>query len=102
MSLPWRQSALVTDILQWLLCFTELVGVLSRAYRLMAPEFMSCQATITKYARDFHGLAWAQYDRAYRRQVAQTEDLRWSKLNPTLCSLCFAGKLSVTSSALSV
>ena len=55
-------------------------------------ELMLYQATIIKYVRDFHGPAWAQYDRAYRSQVAQTKDLRWSRLNPTLYSLCFAGK----------
>ena len=37
-------------------------------------------------------VAWAQYDRAFRRQMAQTKDPRWSKLNPTLFSVCFAGK----------
>ena len=58
----------------------------------MVPELMAYQATIVKCSRDFEGLAWAQYDRAYRRQAAQTKDLRWSRLNPTLFSLCFAGK----------
>ena len=78
----------------WILLgsFAALVEVLSRAYPTMVPEFMSYQAIIIKCARDFHGLAWAQYDRAYRRQVAHTKDLRWSRLNPTLYSLCFAGK----------
>lgn len=89
---PKRRSAPVTDILQWLQCYAAMVGVLSKAYPSMVPEFMSYQATIIKCARDFDGLAWAQYDRAYRRQVAQTKDLRWSRLNPTLYSLCFAGK----------
>ena len=59
---------------------------------MMVPEFMAYLATIVKCARDFEGISWAQYDRAYRRQVAQTKDLRWSRLNPTLYSLCFAGK----------
>ena len=92
LSFPRKRAAPVTDILQWLQCFAAMVGVLSRAYPTMVPEFMSYQATIIKCARDFHGPAWAQYDRAYRRQVAQTKDLRWSRLNPTLYSLCFAGK----------
>ena len=34
----------------------------------------------------------AQYDRVYRRQAAQTKNLNWSRLNPILYSLCFAGK----------
>jgi hypothetical protein len=66
LSLPHRRSAPVTDILQWLQCFAALVGVLSQPYPQMVPELMSYQATIIKCAKDFHGLAWAQYDRAYR------------------------------------
>ena len=92
LSFPRKRAAPVTDILPWLQCFAAMVGVLSRAYPIMVPEFMPYQATITKCARYFHGPAWAQYDRAYRRQVAQTKDLHWSWLNPTLYSLCFAGK----------
>ena len=69
-----------------------MVGVLSRVYPTMVPEFMSYQAITIKCAQDFDGLAWTQYDRAYRRQVAQTKDLRWFRLNPTLYSLCSAGK----------
>ena len=77
-TLVWskRCSAPVTDILQWLQCYAAMVGVLARAYPTMVLEFMSYQATFIKCARDFDGLAWAQYDRAgYRRQVAQTKDL---------------------------
>ena len=63
---PKCHTAPVTDILQWLQCFAAMVGVLSKAYPTMVPEFMSYQATIIKCACDFDGLAWAQYDRAYR------------------------------------
>ena len=89
---PKRRSALVMDILQWLQCYAALVGVLLRAYPTMVPELMSYQATIINRAQNFDGLAWAQYDKAYRRQMAQAKDLRWSRLNPMLYSLCFAGK----------
>ena len=58
----------------------------------MVPAFMAYQAIIIKCYRDFEGLAWAQYDWVYRRGVAQSKDFRWSRLNPTLYSLCFAGK----------
>ena len=79
------RAAPVTDILQWLTCYAAMVGVFLKEYPSMVPEFMSYQATIIKCVRDFDGLAWAQYDRAYR-QVAQTKELHWSKLNPTLYS----------------
>ena len=82
----------MTDILQWLMCYAAMVGVLSKAYPSMVPKYMSYQAMIIKCAQDFEGLAWAQYNRMYRCQMAQTKELRWSKLNLTLYSLCFAGK----------
>ena len=89
LSLPRRRTAPVTNILQWLQCYAGMVGVLSQRFPQMVPELMAYQVTIS---RDFEGLAWAQYDRVYRRQGAQTKDLCWSRLNPTLFSLCFAGK----------
>lgn len=89
---PKKPTGPITDILQWVQCYAALVGVLARAYPSMVPELMAYLGTIIKCARDFEGVSWAQYDRAYRRQAAQTKDLRWSRLNPTLYSLCFAGK----------
>ena len=75
--LSWLRSKVgpVTDILQWLQCFSAMVGVLSRTYPQTVPEFMAYQATIIKCCRDFNGLAWVQYDWVYRRQVVQTRDL---------------------------
>ena len=49
-------------------------------------------ATIVKCSRDYQSVAWAQYDRGFRKQMAKLKDLRWSRLNTTLFSLCFAGK----------
>ena len=57
----------------------------------MVPEFMAYQSTIMKCYKDFEDLGWAQYDRAFRRQVAVTKYLRWSQINGTLYSLYFAG-----------
>ena len=83
LSLPWRSP--VTDFLQWMLCRHD-----GRSVHQVVPELMSYQTLIVKCNRDFNGQAWAQYDRAFRRQAAVIEDLWWSKLNPTLHSLCFA------------
>ena len=91
-SFPRRRTAPVTNILQWLQCYAGMVGVLSQKFPQMVPELMAYQVTIIKCSRDFEGLAWAQYDWAYRRQAAQTKDLHWSRLNLTLFSLCFTGK----------
>ena len=82
----------VTNIFTWLQGFASLVSALSTKYPTMVPEFLAYQSTIVKCYKDFEGLGWAQYDRAFRRQVAVTKDLRWSQINGTLYSLCFAGK----------
>ena len=92
MGLPRRKSAHVTNILQWVQCFSALVGVLSKAYPQMVPDLMAYQATIVRCYRDFEDLHWVQYDRMYRRQVAITKDIRWGRVDTTLYSKCFAGK----------
>jgi len=89
---PKRRRAPVTDVLVWVQCFSAMVGVLSTKYPDKVPEFMAYQALIVKCSRDYEGFGWVLYDRAFRRQVAVTRDLNWSKLNPTLHSLCMAGK----------
>ena len=82
----------ITDVGQWVQCFAGLVSVLSTKYPQAVPELMAYMATIVKCSRDYHGVAWAQYDRGFRKQMATLRDLRWSRINPTLFSLCFSGK----------
>ena len=64
--------------------------MLSTKYPKAVPELMAYMATIVKCSKDFNGVAWVQYDRAFRKQMAQLRQLKWSRLNPTLFSLCFA------------
>ena len=82
----------VTNIFTWLQGFASMVSALSTRYPAYVPEFLAYQSTIIKCYRDYDGLGWAQYDRAFRRQVAVTKLLNWSQINGTLYSLCFAGK----------
>ena len=87
--LPRRKSAHVINILQWVQCFSTLVGVLSKAHPQIVPDLMAHQATIVL---DFEDLHWVQYDRMYHHQVAITKDIRWGRVDTTLYSKCFAGK----------
>ena len=89
---PKRRKAPVMDALVWVQCFAAMAGVLSTKYPTKVPEFMAYQALIVKCSRDYEGIGWVLYDRAFHRQVAVTKDLNWSKLNPTLHSLCLAGR----------
>lgn len=82
----------VTNIFSWMQGYASLVGALATVYPAKVPELMAYQTTILRCYRDFEGAAWAQYDRAYRRQAALSKDLNWSRINTTLYSLCFAGR----------
>lgn len=46
--LPHQRTSSVTDIPQWLQCFTGMVGILSQKYPHMVLELMAYQATIIK------------------------------------------------------
>ena len=53
---------------------------------------MAYQSMIIRCYKDFEGLAWVQYDRAFHHQAAVSKNLDWSQVNTTLYSLCFAGR----------
>lgn len=57
----------VTNIFKWLQGFMSLVSALSTAFPTYVPEFLAYQSTIIKCYRDYDGLGWVQYDRAFRR-----------------------------------
>ena len=87
-----RRKPPVTNIFTWLQGYASLVGTLATAHPDKVAELMAYQTTILRCYCDFEGAAWAQYDRAYRRQAALSKDLNWSRINTTLYSLCFAGR----------
>ena len=86
---PKCRRALITDVLMWVQCFSALVGALSTKFPGKVPEFMAYQAVIVKCSRDYEGISWVLYDRAFRQQVAVTKSLNWSRLNPTLQIIIF-------------
>ncbi len=92
-----RRRVPVTDTLTRAQCYAALVGVLSTRYPQVLPSLMAYQAIITKASKEFDGVGWVQYDRAFKRQAAVTKDLQWEKINTTLYSVCFAGKAKVQS-----
>ena len=92
-----RCRAPVLDILRWVQCFSALTSVLSPQYPQFMPKFMAYLSIIVKCSRDYEGLVWMQYDRAFRRQAGASKDLQWSKVNTSLFSLCFTGKAKTSS-----
>ena len=55
-------------------------------------ELMAFMICILRASREYEGSALANYDAAFWRQAAATGTKRWSKINPSLHSICFTGK----------
>ena len=88
---PARRPRKVTEITSWVQCFASYVGVLAGSSPDAVPELMAYLIHIVRVSQDFGGMAWVNYDMAFRRQAATTGNRQWSKINPSLYSICFAG-----------
>ena len=56
-----------SDVMLWFQCFASYVAILSSKFPSATPELLSYMAMIIKCARDYEGIAWAQYDRNFRK-----------------------------------
>ena len=86
-----RCKRTVTDIATWLQCFATYTSVMSRAHPQPVPEFLACLIIVLRASQDFGGVAWVMYDAALGRQAAITGNRQWSRVNPSLYSICFSG-----------
>ena len=89
--LPARRTRRVTDIATWTQCFASYVGVLSGISPEAVPELITYLVHMVRVSQDFGGMVWVNYDMAFRRQAATTGNRQWSRINPSLYSICFAG-----------
>lgn len=81
----------VTNILTWVQCFAVYTSVMAAKHPEATPELMAYLICILRVSQDFGGMAWVNYDSAFRRQAAATANRQWSRVNPSLYSICFAG-----------
>ena len=81
----------VTDIMSWVQCFAVYTSVMASKNPEAVPEMLAYLVCILRTSQDFGGLAWVNYDSAFRRQAAATGNRQWSRVNPSLYSICFAG-----------
>lgn len=87
----YRRKHTVTDIATWVQCFATYTSVLSGPYPTAVPELLAYLIFILRTSQDFGGVAWVTYDTAFRRQAFITGNRLWSKVNPSLYSICFTG-----------
>ena len=77
------------DIASWIQCFATYVSVMSTSHLQAVPELLAYPIFILRVSQDFGGVV--TYDSAFRRQAFITGNRQWSKINPTLYSICFSG-----------
>ena len=77
------------EIHVWLQCFALYAAV--AAVKCLA-EMMAYMIQIIWASQEYEGLAWFAYDEAYRRQAAVTQHYEWSRINPSIFSVCFTGR----------
>ena len=86
-----RRKRAVTDIATWVQCFATYISVMSTSHPGAVPELLAYLIFILRVSQDFGGVAWVTYDAAFRRQAFITGNRLWSKVNPSLYSICFSG-----------
>ena len=64
---------------------------MSTTHPKAVPELLAYLIFILRASQDFGGVAWVTYDAVFRRQAFITGNQQWSKVNPSLYSICFSG-----------
>ena len=65
-------------------------------YPARVPELMAYMVGIIRAHQEFEGTACSAYDDAYRRLAAASGDWQWSRVNPSLYTVCYTGRARKT------
>lgn len=64
-------------------CFNSYTAVISTYFPNRARDLLAYMALIIRTAKRFGGMAWYNYDRAFRREAAACSlELDWSLMKP--------------------
>ena len=90
-SRPRGSRRRVLDIIVWVQCFACYMGVIATRRQEQIPELLEYLVQIVRVNQEFERSDWAVYDETFHRRAAVSDNQQWSKLNPSLFSLCFTG-----------
>ena len=89
------KTKMISNILEWIRCFSLYVAILSHSAPHRVPDLLSYQALIIEAQMEYPGDHWLGYDRRFRQRAAVTKTTKWSKIDTTLWHLAFAGRPSI-------
>ena len=79
-----RPPRRISDILQWLQAFSIYASVLVSTCPWRASDLFAYQRFILRTYSQFWGLAWLNYDEAFRRDAAARHVTDWSRMHVEL------------------
>ena len=95
--LATRARCPITDLKTWLKAFATYVAIMAQKNGGAVPELMAYMVSIIRAEEEYAEGAWVRYDAAYRQQAAACHNTAWSRVNPSLFSLCFTSKAQTSS-----
>ena len=75
---------LITDIVTWVQAFSIYSSIVCAHHPQRARDLWLYQLFIIRLAKQFHGLTWANYDKAFRRDASARNITDWSQMNVEL------------------
>ncbi len=82
----------IADLATWLQCFGCYMAVVTARHPARVPDLLGYMLTIVKASRQFRWPSWVVYDQNFRLEAAEKGLVVWSKVDPSLFSLCFTGQ----------
>ena len=79
-----RNTKQLMDIINWVQAFSIYASIFCVHYPHRARDLWLYQLFIVRIARQFRGLTWANYDKAFRRDAAARNVTDWSQMNVEL------------------
>lgn len=79
-----RKTKLITDIVTWVQAFAIYASIYCTYQPQRARDLWLYQLFIIHMSKQFRGIAWANYDKAFRRDAAARNITDWSQMNVEL------------------
>ena len=96
-----RKHQEVTQMMDWIQCFSTYVAVVSRAKPDRVVDLIAYLNLIINGQRRFQDFDWASYDRQFRQKAAATSALQWGTTEGTLWNLSCCNRYTRSSTTFS-
>ena len=89
---PSKQHHDVSNILEWIRCFSAYTAVISAKQPHRIPYLLGYLTLITEAHMQYAGDGWMGYDRRFTQIAAMKPHVTWAQIDTTWWNLAFSGK----------